>query len=143
MGIFVHLYYYEKLLKLKEQPFRDYQDYYIINNDWLNKFKTSNNYDKIFNVLKKYDEKNSKDNIIDYYQLRNYQYTIFNDLSNFLTVEISDNFNINIDELSKVNEYYNDGFIIHCKIIELISGQETPKSDNLTTKYIKLYGNYI
>ena len=145
MKIFVNLYYYENILKSKknENPFVEYQYYYIINNNWLNKFKSSNNYDKICNALKRYDEKNNKNNDIDYYKLSDYRCTIFNDLLNNEKFEFSDNSYQNFNEMMKVEEHYNNGFIIHEKIIGLIFGKITPYSDNFREKNIKVIGCYI
>ena len=143
LKIFVNLYYYENILKLKEKenPFKESQYYYIINNNWLNKFKLSNNYDKICNALKRYDE-NNKNNDIDYYKLSSYQCTMMTDLNNE-KFEFSDNYCENIKEIIKVEENYNNGFIIHNRIIELIFGKITPCSDNFKEKNIKLIGSYI
>ena len=144
LQISVNLYYYENILKLKEKenPFKESQYYYIINNNWLNKFKLSNNYDKICNALKRYDE-NNKNNDIDYYKLSNYQCTMMNDLQKNEKFEFSYNFSENIKEIMEVEENYNNGFIIHERIIELIFGKQTPYSGDFREKKIKLIGCYI
>ena len=51
--IFVNLYYYEKNLRQseKDKAFKEYEDYYLINNDWLNKYKLDNNYETNKNQL--------------------------------------------------------------------------------------------
>ena len=144
LKIFVNLYYYENILKLKEKenPFKESQYYYIINNNWLNKFKLSNNYDKICKALKKYEEEN-KNNAIDYYKLSSYQCTIMMNYLNNEKFEFSNNYRENIKEIIKVEENYNNGFIIHERIIELIFGKINPCLDHFKEKNIKLIRCYI
>ena len=129
--ICVNLYSYEKNLKLKEKvkAFKKYDDYYIINNEWLNKYKALNQYEKIFNILKK-NEENNKIICLDYYNMPNYRYTIFNNLANFDDYELIDNLNINFNEMKELDEKNNNSYIIHFRIIELILKNENLKLNN-------------
>lgn len=137
--VFVNLYYFEKILKHKdkEKVFKEHQDYYIINNDWLNKYKSFNHYEKICEKLNEYEEKN-KFNNFDYYNLDNYKYAFYNDVVNGDTFDLPDNFNIDINELQHKEENFNNGFIIHEKIIKLIYDIANSKSIILSPKKIKV-----
>ena len=128
------LYYYEKLLKEeeKEKAFKNHQYYYLINNDWLIKYKANNHYEKIYNLLKKYDE-NDKNNSFDYYNLRNYQYTILEYLIKYGNFDFLDNLDINIKEISQVSEDFNNCFIIHDNIMKIFLGNK----NNFLSKALK------
>ena len=142
--IFVNLYYYEKNLRQteKDKAFKEYEDYYLINNDWLNKYKLDNNYETNKNLLKKYYEKNM-DNYYDYYKLKNYTFTILNYLVNNTKMELSDNCDIALNELNKIEENFNKSFIMHKGIIQLIFDNENIKQENLEPKKVKVIGTYI
>ena len=142
--IFVNLYYYEKNLRQieKAKAFKEFEDYYLINNDWLDKYKLDNNYDQISNILKEYEEKN-KNNYFDYYNLKNYTFTILNDLVNISKLELSSNLNINLNEMNQIEENFDKNFIMHEGIIKLIFDDEGIKKENLEPKKIKVIGPYI
>ena len=57
--------------------------------------------------------------------------------------EFSNNYRENIKEIIKVEENYNNGFIIHERIIELIFGKINPCLDHFKEKNIKLIRCYI
>ena len=142
--IFVNLYYYEKNLRQieKAKAFKEFEDYYLINNDWLDKYKLDNNYDQISNILKEYEEKN-KNNYFDYYNLKNYTFTILNDLANISKLELSSNLNINLNEMNQIEENFDKNFIMHEGIIKLIFDDEGIKKENLEPKKVKVIGPYI
>ena len=136
--ICVNLYCYEKILKLeeKEKAFKEYDDYYLINNDWLNDYKSENNYNKICEILNKYEQKNLY-NCWDYYNLRNYQFTILNDLVNEEQFKSLDNTKININEKDIIEENYNNSYIIHENLFQLLLNSESMKPKTWTAKKIK------
>ena len=141
---FAYLYYYEKLLmqKEKEKAFKDNNEYYIINNNWLNKYKQTNNYDKICDKLKKYDEKD-KDNSLDYYNIRNYKYMILKFLYDINNIEFLDRLQININELMQVDDNYNNSYIIHGCLYKMIFKIENIKEGIPHIKEIKVKEYYI
>jgi hypothetical protein len=140
----VNLYYYEKNLRQieKAKAFKEFEDYYLINNDWLDKYKLDNNYDQISNILKEYEEKN-KNNYFDYYNLKNYTFTILNDLVNISKLELSSNLNINLNEMNQIEENFDKNYIMHEGIIKLILDDESIKKENLEPKKVKVIGPYI
>ena len=142
--IFVNLYYYEKNLRQieKDKAFKEFEDYYLINNDWLDKYKQDNNYEKISSILKKYEEKN-KYNYFDYYNLNNYTFTFLNDLVDIIKLELSDILDVNLNEINKIEENFNKIFIMHKRIIQLILDDENIKKENLESKKVKVIGSYI
>ena len=138
--IFLNLYYYEKLLKEKEKEkaFKEHQYYYLINNDLLIKYKANNHYEKICSLLKKYDE-NNKNNTFDYYGLRNYQCTLLNYLVQYESFDFLSNYDMNINEISKDNENYNNSYIIHDNIMKKFLGNKNSSS----SKQVRVYEQNI
>ena len=137
---FLYLYYYEKLLKEEEKDkvFKELQDYYLINNDWLIKYKATHHYEVIYDLLKKYDE-NNKNNSFDYYSLRNYQFTLLEYLIKCGSFDFPDNLDTDINEISQINEDYNNCFIIHDSIMKKF----LENKNNFSSKKVKVYEHNI
>ena len=139
--IFVNLYFYEKNLRTKEieSAFKKFDEYYLINNEWLKKYKLDNNYEKVCDILTKYEEKN-KDIYLDYY-LNNYKFIILNDLVTRINLDFLDNLDFN--EMNQLEENYNQSFIMHKRIIQFFLNYESIKPANFRPKRIKAKGCYI
>ena len=58
-------------------------------------------------------------------------------------MELSDNFDIDLNDISKVDENFNKSFIMHKGIIQLIFDNESIKQENLEPKEVKVNGAYI
>ena len=132
--IFSSIYYYENKLKAneKEKAFDQFEEYYLINYDWLNKYKSAYNYNKISELLKDLD-KNNIINPIDYYKLRNYEFLIIEKLKS-AELKKSDNFYIDINEINKNTNNYNECYIMHDKILAMIFELENVKFTGLSKK---------
>ena len=141
--IFSSIYYYENKLKAneKEKAFDQYEEYYLINYDWLNKYKSAYNYNKISELLKDLD-KNNIINPIDYYKLRNYEFLIIEKLKN-TALKKSDNFYLDINEINKNTNNYNECYIMHDKILAMIFELENVKFTGLSKKKIRIKNSYI
>ena len=77
LHISIYLYYYEKYMATITLD----DNYYLINPEWMEKYKKIYNYDHIFNSLKIYDQSNK---IINYYNIDKY--------INIITEKCKDNF---------------------------------------------------
>ena len=93
----IHFYYYEKYMS--KIIFDD--NYYLINPEWLEKYKKIYSYDNIFNLLKEFDKNNK---IVNYYNIDNY--------INIITDKYKDNFiglkiQLNTPEYLKKLNYIN------------------------------------
>ena len=124
LKLFTYLLFYEKdLSKNKTEIFKDNEDYYLIDNEWLTKFKKYYEYESFnIKVLGKdvkveynnieqyfnYDISISKKNILDYYKIN-------------LFDEIIDTTKIKSKEISLNNiDYYLNSYIITSKIMDII-----------------------
>ena len=127
LSIFIYIFYFEKSLSLlEENVFNQNQNYYIINIEWLDKFKKYYDYNKIYNILKtQYDIHNIE---INYNNFEGHIFTIQNLYFKNIHLKISGQFEkyVNINEIypkkkTKQNiEFYQNNFLIHEKIIEMI-----------------------
>ena len=127
LSTFIYIFYFEKSLSLlEENVFNQNQNYYIINIEWLDKFKEYYDYDKIYNILKtQYDIRNIE---INYNNFEGHIFTIQNLYFKNIHLKISGQFEkyVNINEIypkkkTKQNiEFYQNNFLIHEKIIEMI-----------------------
>jgi hypothetical protein len=127
LSIFIYIFYFEKSLSLlEENVFNQNQNYYIINIEWLDKFKEYYDYNKIYDILKtQYDIRNIE---INYNNFEGHIFTIQNLYFKNIHLKISGQFEkyVNINEINpkkktKQNiEFYQNNFLIHEKIIEMI-----------------------
>ena len=127
--ILILIYYYEKYLINPENNFNQYQKYYCISNEWMNKFKKFINYDCLYKKLEEDDKKNK--NKCNYqkliFYLNNSNNNFFSQYSDYYesiqSVEDSSFLNIspfvNKYKLNNI-EYLTRCYIIHSKIIEFI-----------------------
>ena len=144
LKIFIHLYYFNKSLYIgdKNKIFNDFKCYFLINPDWLNKFKELYDYENIFNFLQKYDLNN---NHINLQNLSGYETFIINDLKKQnlnITQNLNlDNIDIKLKTISKDNlNYYKAFFIIPDNIEEMIK-KLLYKDKPLSIMYKKLFVN--
>ena len=60
LTFFIYIFYYEKSFKDNKynykNVFSDFQNYYLINYEWLNQVKKYYNYDELYNLLRKKNE---------------------------------------------------------------------------------------
>ena len=129
LKIFISLFYYEKSLlsDKKENIFNEYQNYYLINSEWLNQYKENYNYSKLYDLLKKNDKNYNKlyyhnldkeiNNIINFYSNKDN----LNLNEKLLSAELS-NIEIIKAQLENKNNIltYKNCYIINSKIIEMI-----------------------
>ena len=65
LTFFIYIFYYEKSYKDNKYNYKnvlsDFQNYYLINYEWLNKMKKYYNYDELYKILKKKMKKIKED----------------------------------------------------------------------------------
>ena len=110
--IFIYLFYYERY-KLNENFFNQNPDCYLINIDWINKFKEYYNYEKLFYTLENFAENNSK---IDFNNLEQYLDEIIDYYKTIFTFDKL-HFNMRIKDIEPTQ---NKSYILNANIMDLI-----------------------
>ena len=122
--VFIYLYYYEKICSEKNSNiFRKKDRYYIINPDWIEKYKKYYNYEQLENVLKKENKHINYFNLIKFYDDISNNCLKNKNILNFEKKELSQELKKNISYIIKKN--YNifhllKGLIIPSKIMNII-----------------------
>ena len=130
LKILIYIYYFEKLLlENKKEIIKDYQEYYLINPDWMNKYKDYYNYRKIYEHLKQISDSN-----INYYNLDTYIDSIIDseltiDILNFEHIKLTkDLLDIKFIKVPKCKmkdiTFYNNCYFLPFKIISMIENYE-------------------
>ena len=130
LKILIYIYYFEKLLlENKKEIIKDYQEYYLINPDWMNKYKDYYNYRKIYEHLKQISDSN-----INYYNLDTYIDSIIDseltiDILNFEHIKLTkDLLDIKFIKVSKCKmkdiTFYNNCYFLPFEIISMIDNYE-------------------
>ena len=128
LKIFIYIFYYEKSLTIfKEKTFNKHQNYYIINPEWLNKYKEYYDYDEIYDILNENYDKNNKK--LNYNNFEGHIFTIKKFHLNNIKIKKNEKYEkiINLPEIiprkiKKYNlEFCEKYFIIHDKIIDMIN----------------------
>ena len=134
LQILIMLYYYEKYLSNSKNVFSEYKKYYLINKEWIEKYKEFYNYYDLLYLLKEYDSSNNYD--INYLNINNYLESIINYIyAGYIKFKIQIGLpeNLDIDSLtvsahnSNSFEYYNNCYIIPSTIFEKIANLEFNK----------------
>ena len=104
--IFISIFFYEKYYK-EYNSLSSHDYYYLINPDWMNKFKENYNYQELYKSLSIYSQKNSK---INYSKLNAYidniiKYYINENVFNFTTLEFNQDL-LNIPIVNNLKKYY-------------------------------------
>ena len=155
LKLFIHLYYYEKsLLDNKENIFKENENYYLINKQWLDKVKEYYgiaNYYKTFNSMKVNGKK------INYNNLKKFLNGIINIKNNLILKEDE----VLFKEIKKIEEiktyqkndskskikYFSNCFIINSEIMYLISNIFNEEMDikvkKISYKYDNIYIMYL
>jgi hypothetical protein len=97
--VFINIFYYEKSLSLESKGntlniLNDNQNYYFINDQWLNDYKEYYNYKNLNDSLKLFDQKNSK---INYNNLEKY-------ISNITEIYVNNRNILNFDKTELSND---------------------------------------
>jgi hypothetical protein len=151
--ILILIYYYEKLVKNNDMPNSIQYNYYIINSEWIEKYKNYYYYNDFSKLLNK--EKNNSNinfNIIDSYK-KEYTEKYFKEYIKILPQNVLLNLSFKSRkgiqaELLKIKNlnYYNECYIIPGKIFDLIIKLEynkNPSSLKINTKEISSYNGNI
>ena len=123
--IFIYIFYYEQNLSNNKYNSFDYREkYYLINPEWIVKFKNYYNYEKCYDLFKNIKKKNK---FINYNNIEKYFGHMNNELNNInieekeLSKDLSDLKKINCGIKKKNNiSYIFKGLIFPSKIIEQI-----------------------
>ena len=124
LKLLINIYYYEKsLLGNKEKIYKENEDVYLINPNWIDKLKNHydfNNFVKNFNELKV-----ENNNRINYNNLYKYLYSIldYKNNINFIKKEIFNDFkNINPENnnYKGLIDFYSNCYIVNSEIMNLI-----------------------
>ena len=136
LKLFIYIFYYEKLLLSdnKDNIFDESQDYYLINPEWLNKYKEFYDYQKLYKSLST-RKINSKKIEISYNNLDKFINSILKiysekNLLNFKKNVFDNTFDtidsLNIDEMKPPSKaknnilFYTNCYIIDSKIFDII-----------------------
>ena len=139
LKILIYIFYYEKSSYKKDNIFNEYQQYYLINLEWLKAFKEFYNYHQLYTILKKDKRYNLK-----FYQLQQIENifkeflnnNIFN-INNILNEDLVNVFNIKASLINNGKDLTNI-YIIYSRIIDIIKPYLT-KNDEISFKPTKLY----
>ena len=113
--IFISFFYYERsILYKRENFFNQYPDCYLINVDWINKFKEYYNYDKLYYTLENFAENNSK---IDFNNLEQYLDEIIDYYKTIFAFEKLHFYFQNMD----IEPTQNKSYILNAQILDLIN----------------------
>ena len=145
LRILILIYYYEQYLSEKNNCLSEYQTYYLINPEWIKKYKEFYHYNDLFNLIKNNELKKNND-YITYLNINNYiniplikykkNYMDFNikigipeDLKN------SDSLTVSLDKVNNLR-YYNKCYILPLNILnKIIEFEFNNKYLNLTQSY--------
>jgi hypothetical protein len=137
LKLFIYIFYYEKLISTdnKDNIFDESQDYYLINPEWLNKYKEYYDYQKLYKSLST-RKINSKKIEISYNNLDKFINSILKiysekNLLHFRKKNVFDNTfdtidSLNIDDLKAPSKaknnilFYTNCYIIDSKIFDII-----------------------
>jgi len=140
LKILIYIFYYEKSSNKKDNTFNKYQQYYLINLEWLKAFKEFYNYQQLYTLLKKDKRYNNLklyhtqqiENIVKEYMNNN----IFN-INNILNEDLVNLSNIKATFIDNGKNLTNI-YVILCKIIDIIKPYLT-KNDEISFKPTKLF----
>ena len=133
LTFFIYIFYYEKSFKDNiynyKNVFSDFQNYYLINYEWLNQVKKYYNYDDLYNLLKKKDEENKGGFIFSNLRQKiNELLKIYSNEDNFSfkPLDIPQHL-MNIDKIvppkkwEKDTQIYQNCFIVNSEIMKIIN----------------------
>ena len=151
LKLLTYFYYYEKDLKEKKEFFFNENDkdyYYLINPDWLIKFKDKFNYSEIYESLKLIDSKNKNinyNNLINYFghiisqlneNIINREKELFDEIFN------GEQIKLRYDKIDNILNY-KKSYIISSQIMNIIKSFFNDKEINFDRKRIFHFNNNI
>ena len=132
LTFFIYIFYYEKSYMDNKFNYKnvlsDFQNYYLINYEWINQLKKYYNYDELYNLLKKDEENKGGFNFFNLRQKANDLLKKYINEKNFILkpLDIPKNL-MNIDIIvspktwEKDIQIYKDCFIVNSEIMKIIN----------------------